>query len=467
MVVEKSNLLGKLKDHLAHTKAKLYQPDVPNYKQVEQCFIDSSVQTLGVVKPQDVDEVALVLQFCLENHVEFSVRSGGHDCAARTLVNGALVIDMRDINYVVVSDDKKSARVGGGILIGQLAKALDEDGLATPVGTIASVGYTGWSTLGGYGPLTSHYGLGVDQILGATIVNARGEVQAADDEILVGIRGGGGSLGIITELTIKVYPFPKILSSTIIYESSNLETALTSYTNYYEKVVAANELPICLHLQPMVMEMPGLGVVFGVIANWHGEDKDEGRAWIKNFAGAVPCVMEMTKETTLGELLESNEKFVVWPSHGRVFTLNVKDLTAKTISVLAKHCSNALGGGLIFSYHTLLSAQEPTQKSVFGTRARHHMLEIYAVLPDESAAKDRVQWAVQVKSEIIEQDPDNILESSYISLGSHEDADVKKVYGRHYETLAALKRKYDAGNVFKHSIPRLLVSGEEKEILEV
>jgi FAD/FMN-containing dehydrogenase len=128
-----SDLFVKLQGSLAHTKAKLYQPDASNYKQVEHCFIDTPVQTLGVVKPQDADEVALVVRSCLENHVEFSVRSGGHDCAARTLINGALVIDMRDINYVVVSDDKQSARVGGGILIGQLAKVLGEDGLATPV----------------------------------------------------------------------------------------------------------------------------------------------------------------------------------------------------------------------------------------------------------------------------------------------------------------------------------------------
>lgn len=133
MAVTISNLFIKLKGHLAHTKAKLYQPDEPNYKQIEQCFIDKPVETLGVVKPQDADEVASVLQFCLENHVEFSVRSGGHDCASRTLVDGALVIDMRDINYVVVSEDKQSARVGGGVLIGQLAKTLSEDGLATPV----------------------------------------------------------------------------------------------------------------------------------------------------------------------------------------------------------------------------------------------------------------------------------------------------------------------------------------------
>lgn len=99
-----------------------------------------------------------------------------------------------------------------------MSVAIEEIGMAFKTynysGTVASVGYVGWSTLGGYGPLTSHYGLGVDQILGAKIINARGEVQTADEEILVGIRGGGGSLGIITELTIKVYPVPKVRLST-------------------------------------------------------------------------------------------------------------------------------------------------------------------------------------------------------------------------------------------------------------
>jgi FAD/FMN-containing dehydrogenase len=58
--------------------------------------------------------------------------------------------------------------------------------------------------------LASRYGLGVDQILGAKIVDAKGEIQTANEELLVGIRGGGGSLGIIVELTIKVYPLDKV-----------------------------------------------------------------------------------------------------------------------------------------------------------------------------------------------------------------------------------------------------------------
>ncbi|KAM0549506.1 hypothetical protein ACHAPJ_009322 [Fusarium lateritium] len=461
-----NSLISKLEADLAPTKAKLYQPNSPDYKQVEQCFIHRPVQTLGIVKPQSADEVAAVLQFCIKNNVDFSVRSGGHDCAARTLVDGALVIDMRDINHVVISQDKRNATVGGGILAGQLTKILGEEGLTTPVGTISTVGYTGWSTLGGYGPLSSHYGLGVDQIIGAKIANAQGEIQTADEELLSGIRGGGGSLGIIVELTIKVYPVGKILNSTIFYESSNLEAAITSYTQHYEKLLSNQELPVHLQLQPAIMQVPGLGVGFGVIATWHGEDLEEGRGWIKNIAGAGTCVMEATQETTVAEMLETNEKLVTYPSYGRVFTLNVEKLTPKTIAILAKHCPNAPGGALIFSYHTLRSARDPVENSVFGTTARHHMLEIYAVVADPSVAEARVQWAAQVKAEIEKEDAENVLESSYISLGSHEDTDLKKIYGRHYSALMKLKRKYDAKNIFKNTVPRLVLLDGQEGILE-
>ncbi|KAF5653270.1 6-hydroxy-D-nicotine oxidase [Fusarium sp. NRRL 25303] len=461
-----TSLFSKLEAHLADTQAKTYAPDAAGYKQVEQCFVEKPVQTLGVVRPQDGDEVALIVQFCLEHNVEFSVRGGGHDCASRTLVDGAIVIDMRDIKHVVISEDKKSVRVGGGILSGNLAKDLVKEGLSTPTGTVASVGYTGWATLGGYGPLTSHYGLGVDQIIGAKIVNARGEVQDANEELLVGIRGGGGSLGIIVELTIKVYPVNKILSSMLVYDSSDLSAALASYTQHYEKLLESGDLPVYLQLQPMIAQMPGQPVSLMVIATWHGNDKEQGRSWIKNIAEAATCVMENTQEITLAEMLENNEKLVTWPSYGRVYTLNCKTLTKKAIEILGKQCVNTPGGSLIFSYHTLLSAQEPEQKSVFGARARHHMFEIYAILPDKAAAEERVRWAAKVKAELQTEDGDNILEGSYISLSSHEDADVKKVYGKHYETLAALKRKYDPGNVFKHSVPRLVFAEKKNEIIE-
>jgi FAD/FMN-containing dehydrogenase len=64
--------------------------------------------------------------------------------------------------------------------------------------------------LTGYGPFVGNYGLGVDQILGAKVVNCEGKLVEGDERMLQAIRGGGGTLGVIVEMTIKVYPLDKV-----------------------------------------------------------------------------------------------------------------------------------------------------------------------------------------------------------------------------------------------------------------
>jgi FAD/FMN-containing dehydrogenase len=56
----------------------------------------------------------------------------------------------------------------------------------------------------------ANYGLGVDQILGAKVVNSEGRIIEADEKMLQVIRGGGGALGVIVAMTIKTYPLDKV-----------------------------------------------------------------------------------------------------------------------------------------------------------------------------------------------------------------------------------------------------------------
>jgi FAD/FMN-containing dehydrogenase len=190
-----------------HPSIKYFPPSSPNFDSLRQVWNASGAGTsLAVVQPQSALDVAALIKFVKAKSVPFTLRSGGHNLEGRAAVDNALQIDLRALNTVAVAPDRKSATVGGGILQGELGKKLWDEGLATPTGSVPSVGYTGWATYGGYGPFSSHWGLGVDQILGATIVNADGEIQRADQELLKGIRGAGGLFGVIADLTIKVYP---------------------------------------------------------------------------------------------------------------------------------------------------------------------------------------------------------------------------------------------------------------------
>jgi FAD/FMN-containing dehydrogenase len=119
---------------------------------------------------------------------------------------------MRAISSIDIATDRQSATVGGGCLLNRVATRLWHQGLGTLVGTIPSVGYVGWAVYGGYGPFSPRWGLGVDQVIGATIVNADGEIIKADANVLKGIRGAGGIFGIIADLTIKVYPLKTVSS---------------------------------------------------------------------------------------------------------------------------------------------------------------------------------------------------------------------------------------------------------------
>ena len=87
---------------------------------------------------------------------------------------------------------------------------LEQHSLQCAIGGCGTVGFTSWCLIGGYGCYVHTYGLGVDQIVGARVVTGEGKLIEADLQMLKGLRGGGGSLGIVVELTAKVYPLGEV-----------------------------------------------------------------------------------------------------------------------------------------------------------------------------------------------------------------------------------------------------------------
>lgn len=189
-----------------HPSIKHYTPASQDFDAVASAFLAVQHKPPVILRPQSAADVAAIITHCTATSTPFVVRSGGHDVQGRSQTAGALRIDMRDIAHVDVAGDRKTARVGGGVLFGPLLKALSAEGLVTPMGSVPDVGYAGWATLGGYGPTMPSFGLGVDQIVGARVVNYKGEIVEADEELLEALRGGGGNFGVVVELTIKVYP---------------------------------------------------------------------------------------------------------------------------------------------------------------------------------------------------------------------------------------------------------------------
>ncbi|KAI0019640.1 FAD-binding domain-containing protein [Xylariomycetidae sp. FL0641] len=458
----------------------LLHPATPAFAAARRCYVARpGVAPLAVARPASPADVAAVVRACAASGVPFAVRGGGHDADARCQVDGALMLDMRGVGHVEVEEAEggmmRRARVGGGVLMGELCRRLGEMGLGTAVGSVASVGYTGWATLGGYGPFSASRGLGCDNIVGARLVDAAGAPLEAGAELLKGIRGAGGAFGVITELTVKVYPQQQeMLSSMLAFDSGDLARTWAAYAAGLEALqLAGGDVPRALQLQPVGMDTPA-GKAFAVLATWTGADLAAGRAWIGRVAGLlvrddggggggghVPCLSQgaaapaMTPEA----FVRANEALVRHGSFGRSYSLNFRRFTPATAQALARGHRRVPPAGCLLSVHMLRAPAEGEgegQASVFAAREQHHMLELVAITHDETIQAQAEAWAREVIRDLKESDPENILESSYVALVGEGEADYKKIYGQHYDELLALKKKYDPENVFRYAVPRLL-----------
>jgi FAD/FMN-containing dehydrogenase len=194
-----------------HPTIQYATPNSPNYSTLRATYtLDNPAAPFAIVRPQNAEDVAAAVKFARANGIKPVVRSGGNSLFWKSMIQDAFIIDMRDIAYININNSKTSATVGGGILFSDLGEHLTKEGLATALGTIPFIGYVGWSTYGGYGPFSAQYGLGCDNIIGAKVVDWRGEVVKADTDMLRGIRGAGGAFGPIVELTIKLYPLENV-----------------------------------------------------------------------------------------------------------------------------------------------------------------------------------------------------------------------------------------------------------------
>ncbi|UZP40350.1 hypothetical protein NXS19_008166 [Fusarium pseudograminearum] len=339
---------------------------------------------------------------------------------------------MRDINYVNISEDRKTAHIGGGIITRELAKALGVQGLIIPTAPNASVGYVGWATLGGYSPLSTKYGLGVDQIVGAK----------------------GGCLGVITQMTIKVYFLKEILGGTFVFESTNKHAAWASFIDGYNKPTASEDIPNCLSIQLTGVAIPHAGNIFTISCLWADEDYDEGRRWMAKPVALGTCVREVIKTNSWSAYCEEKEKLAGYSVYGRARTLNFKDLTPKTVEILAKYNESVPGPGSLFSmqFH-----RDPGHHLdfMFSPRCDHYWLEIIATSLEEAGAEVADQWALNLQTELSDQDPESILKYTYLGFVGDGEVDLKRTYGAGFESLMAVKHRVDPGSVFKNTIPRL------------
>jgi hypothetical protein len=190
---------------------QIFTPSMPGFSALRSIYsVNVTSSPLAIVRPKTSVDITTIVKYTVKNKIPISVRVGGHDMFGRSMPHDTLVIDIRNLNHFTLLLDESAALIGGGIIQSELISKLALTGHTTPFASAPSVGYAGWATLGGYGLLSGAFGLGVDQIIGATLINDKGDIVEANSEMLFALRGGGGSIGIIIAMKIRVYKLPTV-----------------------------------------------------------------------------------------------------------------------------------------------------------------------------------------------------------------------------------------------------------------
>jgi len=182
------------------------------------------------------DDVAAAVGFARDHELRLAVRGGSHNGAGLGTCDDGVVIDLSLLRDVEVDPEARTVRVGGGCTWGEVDRATNEHGLATPSGIIATTGVGGLTLGGGLGHLTRKCGLAIDNLLEAEVVLASGEqVRASAEEnpdLFWAIRGGGGNFGVVTSFLFRLHEVETVVAGPTFWPVEQGVEVLSAYRDF-------------------------------------------------------------------------------------------------------------------------------------------------------------------------------------------------------------------------------------------
>jgi len=439
----------------ASLRGGLIEPGDPNYdtaRKVYNAMIDRHPRLIAGCAV--VADVMAAVRFGREQKLLVSIRGGGHNAGGLGVCDDGLVIDLSPMNYVRVDPKKRTVQVGGGALWRDVDHATHAFGLAVPAGIISTTGVAGLTLGGGIGYLTRRYGLTIDNLLAVEMVLADGRFVTAsvkeNADLFWAVRGGGGNFGVVTSFLFKGQRVHTVYGGPILWPLGNAAEIMRWYREFIAKapdvlygsfafltVPPAAPFPEHLHNKKMC----------GIVWCYTGPIKKAEKVFkpIRSFkAPALDMVGPIPHP-----VLQSMHDGFYPPGQQWYWKADfVRTLSDEAIAIHVKHAANLPSMQSTMHLYPINGAASRVKNSAtpWCYRDATWSSVIVGVDPDP-ANKERIsRWAKEYWSALHPYSAGG----AYVNFMMEEGEDrIRATYGKNYDRLAKIKKRYDPGNLFR------------------
>lgn len=212
----------------------------------------------AILQPSSAQDVAGALRILRETGCPFAIKSGGHGrCEGESSITAGVLIDLKRLDKIVLSENKRSCKVGPGSIWKSVYSLLNPQGLTVIGGRASTVGVGGFVIsgklpcppdvardrlltdllyVGGISFFSNRHGWALDNVLGFEVVLADGTIVIADQsnhaDLYKALRGGGANFGIVTDLSLAVHPYEGMWGGSMNWAWEHGDALIDAFINY-------------------------------------------------------------------------------------------------------------------------------------------------------------------------------------------------------------------------------------------
>jgi FAD/FMN-containing dehydrogenase len=208
----------------------------------------------AVAYPANAEEVGEVVLAAAAAGLRVAPQGTGHNAGPLGDLGETVLLRTSAMTGVEIDVERRTARVGAGVLWLDVVEAAAPHGLAALHGSSPDVGVVGYSLGGGIGWYSRELGMATNSVTAVDLVLPDGSQMHADadtnPDVFWAVRGGGGSFGIVTAMEFRLYDIATAYAGLLLWDQAHAEKVLRTWAAWTETA------PDCVTTSLRMMNLP-------------------------------------------------------------------------------------------------------------------------------------------------------------------------------------------------------------------